>query len=245
MLKGKTAIITGASRGIGKAIAIKYAEYGAFVGINYLSNDKQAIDTLKNVEKAGGDGILLKGDISKPEQVEKIINDFLKKTDNIDVLVNNAGIYIRNKLNEITYEKWNKVIETNLSSCFYLSKKVIQHMKENSCIIFISSQIAFRGTPHGLDYASTKAGMLGMMRSLALEFSDKKIRVNAIAPGIIDTDIISNYTREMKQKRAQEIPLKRIGTPEDIANTCLFLASDMSSYITGETINVNGGYYIH
>lgn len=245
MLKRKTAIITGASRGIGKAIAIKYAENGAYVGINYLSNDKKAEDTLKKVKKAGGNGILLKGDISNPKQVERIINQFLKKTDQIDVLVNNAGIYIRNKLNEITNEKWNKVIEINLSSCFYISKKVIRYMKPNSSIIFISSQIAFRGTPHGADYATTKAGMLGMMRSLALELSDKKIRVNAIAPGIIDTDIIANYTEEMKQKRAKEIPLKRIGTPIDIANTCLFLASDMSSYITGETINVNGGYYIH
>lgn len=245
MLKGKTAIITGASRGIGKAIAIKYAQNGAYVGINYLSNDKQAKDTLKKVKKAGGDGIILKGDISKPEQVEKIINNFLETNKYIDILVNNAGIYIRDKIDEITNEKWKKVIDTNLSSCFYLSKKVIPHMKSDSSIIFISSQIAFRGTPHGLDYATTKAGMLGMMKSLALELSDKKIRVNAIAPGLIDTDIISNYTKEMKEKRAQEIPLKRIGMPEDIANACLFLASDMSSYVTGETINVNGGYYIH
>jgi 3-oxoacyl-[acyl-carrier protein] reductase len=118
-------------------------------------------------------------------------------------------------------------------------------MKSGGRIIFISSQLAFKGSPHGSDYTTSKAGMLGLMRSLALELSGRNILVNAVAPGTIDTDIIAGYTKEMREKRAKEIPLGRLGVPEDVANVCLFLASDLSSYITGETINVNGGLYIH
>jgi len=118
-------------------------------------------------------------------------------------------------------------------------------MKPGGKIIFISSQLAFKGSSHGADYASSKAGILGLMRSLALELASKKINVNAVAPGTIDTDIIANYSKELRKQRIQEIPLKRLGTPKDVANTCLFLASNLSDYITGETINVNGALYIH
>jgi 3-oxoacyl-[acyl-carrier protein] reductase len=117
-------------------------------------------------------------------------------------------------------------------------------MQKNSKIIFISSQLAQKGSTHGGDYASSKAGILGLMKSLALELSERNINVNAVAPGTIDTDLLESYTKEMRQKRIDEIPLKRLGTPEDVANTCLFLATELSSYITGETINVNGGLYI-
>jgi 3-oxoacyl-[acyl-carrier protein] reductase len=245
MLKGKTCLITGASRGIGRGIAEKFAEHGAFIGINYYSNHEKARETLEKVIKNGSKGILLKGDVSNPNDVEKIISTFIKKAKNIDILVNNAGIYVRNNFQEITNESWDKVLKTNLTSCFYICKKSLPYMKSGSNIIFISSQLAFKGTPHGTDYATTKAGMLGLMRSLALELADKKIRVNAVAPGTINTDLIVNYSKKMRQQRINEIPLKRIGTPEDIANACLFLGSNLSSYITGETINVNGGLYIH
>ena len=117
-------------------------------------------------------------------------------------------------------------------------------MKKDSKIIFISSQLALKGSSHGADYASSKAGILGLMKSLAVELADKKINVNAVAPGTIDTDLLANYTQDMRNERIKEIPLKRLGTPEDVASTCLFLATEMSSYITGETINVNGGLYI-
>ena len=121
----------------------------------------------------------------------------------------------------------------------------IPHMKKGGRIIFISSQLAFKGSSHGADYAASKAGILGLMRSLALELADKKINVNAVAPGTIDTDIIASYTEKQRREREMQIPLKRIGSPEDIANACLFLASSLSGYITGETIHVNGGLYIH
>jgi 3-oxoacyl-[acyl-carrier protein] reductase len=245
MLRGKTALVTGASRGIGRGIALKFSENNAFVGINYVSNDKKAEETLGDVRKKGGDGLLLKGDVSKTSDVDRIIGKLVKKQGKIDILVNNAGIYFRNNFLEIPVETWDKVVKNNLSSCFYITKKALPFIKPGGRIIFISSQLAFRGSSHGSDYAASKAGMLGLMRSLALELADKKILVNAVAPGTIDTDIIGHYTKEMRNKRIKEIPLKRLGTSEDIANACLFLASDMSDYITGETINVNGGIYIH
>jgi 3-oxoacyl-[acyl-carrier protein] reductase len=244
MLKGKIALITGASRGIGREIALKFAEYGAFVGINYISNYKKAKETLNKIKKQNGDGMLLKCDISNPEDVKKIVKKLVKNKNNIDILVNNAGVYYRNNFEKISDKTWNKVISINLTGCFYLCKNVIPYMKPHSKIIFISSQLALKGSSHGADYATSKAGILGLMRSLSLELAKKKINVNAVAPGTIDTDIIANYTQKMRQKRIKEIPLKRLGTPEDVANTCVFLASDLSDYITGETINVNGGLYI-
>lgn len=245
MLNGKTAIVTGASRGIGKAIAIKYAEQGAYVGINYVQNDDEAEKTLKIIKEKGGEGILLKADVSKKDEVEKMIKKIVEKTGKIDILVNNAGIYVRNSFEKIPPNTWEKILSVNLTGCYNLCKTCIPHMGIDSRIIFISSQLAFKGSDHGSDYATTKAGMLGLMRSLALEFADKKILVNAVAPGTIDTDIIAHYSEEQRMQRISEIPLKRMGKPEDIADTCLFLASDMSNYITGETINVNGGLYIH
>ena len=244
MLSGKNALITGASRGIGKAIAIKFAENGAFVGINYNRSEDKAKEVLKIVKSKGGEGILLKGDVSSPKDCKKIVDDFVGERESIDVLVLNAGIYERGGFLEIDEKRWERVISTNLSSCYYILKFAIPHMKEGGSIIFISSQLAFKGSRHGADYAASKAGMLGLMRSLALELAPK-IRVNAVAPGTIDTDIISSYTQEMREKRISEIPLRRLGKPEDVANVCLFLASDLSSYITGEVINVNGGLYIH
>ena len=245
MLKGKTAFITGASRGIGRGIAHKFVENGAYVGINYHSYEKGAKETLKLIQNNGGDGILLKGDVSKPKEVENIVNTFIDKTGQIDILVNNAGIYDRNYFDELSIDKWNNVLSINLTGCFNISKQAIPHMKEGSKIIFISSQLALKGSTHGADYATSKAGILGLARSLALELADRKINVNSVAPGTIDTDIIANYTEEIKKQRIKDIPLKRLGTAEDVANICLFLASDLSNYITGETINVNGGLYIH
>lgn len=245
MLKGKTALITGASRGIGKGIALNFGKHGAFVGINYLSNDIAANDTIGLVKKNGGNGMLLKGDVSKVSDVNNIVNKLINNQGQIDILVNNAGIYNRKSFENISYEIWNKIISVNLTSCFLLCKHVIPYMKPGSKIIFISSQLAFRGSSHGADYATTKSGILGLMRSISLELADRKICVNAVAPGTIDTDIISNYTEKMRNDRIKKIPLGRLGTPEDVANCCLFLASNLSSYITGETINVNGGLYIH
>lgn len=245
LLKNKNAIITGASRGIGRGIAVKFAENSCFVGINYVSNKEKAEETLRLVKKHGGDGFLLKGNVSKKEDVDRIIKEFVDHRGKIDILVNNAGIYKRNKFSDLSFEEWKKIISVNLDGSFYMTSKALSYIPKGGRVIFISSQLAFRGSSHGSDYAASKAGQLGLMRSLALELADKKICVNAVAPGTIDTDIIAGYSEEMRRKRADKIPLKRLGQPDDIANACLFLASNMSDYITGETINVNGGLYIH
>ncbi len=245
MLSSKTALITGASRGIGKGIAIKFAKNNCFVGINYVSDEKSAKETLETIRKNGGEGLLLKGDISNIKDCEKCVEKLVKKRKNIDILVNNAGIYFRNSIETLDEKTWKKVLSVNLDGSYNMTKQVLPYMKKDGRIIFISSQLAFKGSSHGSDYSASKAGQLGLMRSLSLELADKKILVNAIAPGTIDTDIISDYTEKQREKRRKEIPLKRLGKPEDIANACLFLASDMSNYVTGETINVNGGLYIH
>ena len=245
MLKGKTALITGASRGIGKAIAQQFAEQNCYVGINYISHDKAAEQTLKSLKNKDQSGMLLKGDISIKKQVSNIISDLTKKRKNIDILVHNAGIYHRHDFKDITPNEWNKIMNVNLNAAYTLTKEALPYIPNNGRIIFISSQLAFKGTSHGADYATSKAGLLGLMRSLSLELSQKNILVNAIAPGTIDTDIIANYSEQQRQSRMNEIPLHRLGKPKDIASVSLFLASDLASYITGETINVNGGLYIH
>ncbi|RLF42663.1 MAG: SDR family NAD(P)-dependent oxidoreductase [Thermoplasmata archaeon] len=243
MLQGKKAIVTGASRGIGKAIAIKFAEHGAFVGINYFKSYEKAKEVLKEVKKYS-DGILLQGDVGKFIEAGRIVEEFINIAGEINVLVNNAGIYKRSKFEELAEKQWDATMETNLKSCYNMCKNALPYMKEGSKIIFISSQLALRGSSHGADYAASKAGILGLMKSLALELATRKINVNAVAPGTIDTDIIADYTEEQRRKRTEEIPLKRLGLPEDVANVCLFLASDLADYITGEVILVTGGLYI-
>jgi 3-oxoacyl-[acyl-carrier protein] reductase len=245
MFTGKTILITGASRGIGKGIASKFAEYRAYIGINFVSNEKAAEETLQQVKKKGGNGILLKADISQQSDVDAMLETLLDARRFIDILVNNAGVYERKNIDKLTPSQWGHTLSVNLTGSFLVSKQVIPYLKPRGRIIFISSQLAFRGSFHGADYGASKAGILGLMKSLALELAPKQITVNAIAPGLIDTDILSDYTPEMKRERAKEIPLRRLGTPEDIAYTCVFLASDQASYITGETININGGLYIH
>ncbi|MCD6146656.1 MAG: SDR family oxidoreductase [Thermoplasmata archaeon] len=244
LLEGKTALVTGASRGIGRAIAIKFAEHGAFVGINYFKSREKAEKVLDEVKKYS-DGMILKADVSDDMEVKKMVEIFVEKAEKIDILVNNAGIYRRSLFLHIKPEQWDEIMNVNLKGCYNVCRHSIPYMKEGGKIVFMSSQLAFKGSTHGADYAASKAGILGFMRSLALELADRKINVNAVAPGTIDTDIIASYTPEQREKRAMEVPLKRIGMPEDVANACLFLASGLSDYITGETIHVNGGLYIH
>jgi len=244
LLRDKNAIVTGASRGIGRAVAIKFAENGAFVGINYRRSEKSARELLTYLKDRGYGGMLLKADISSRKDVDNMVKRFVSERKSIDILVLNAGIYERGSFMDISEDRWSRVISTNLTGCYYVLKGSLPFMKEGGSIIFVSSQLAFKGSRHGADYAASKAGMLGLMRSLALELAPK-IRVNAVAPGTIDTDMISDYTEEMRKRRIEEIPMKRLGKPEDVANACLFLASNLSEYITGEVLNVNGGLYIH
>ena len=243
MLKGKKALITGASRGIGRAIAIKFAKNGAIVGINYFKSENEARKVLELVNEHSK-GVLLKGDVGSYKEAKKIVKDFIKFAGGIDILVNNAGIYERKNFEELSEEQWDETLRINLKGSFNICKHAIPYMKEGGKIIFISSQLALKGSSHGADYAASKAGLLGLMKSLAIELASRKINVNAIAPGTIDTDIIAGYSVKERMEREKQIPLGRIGKPEDVANVALFLASDLANYVTGEVILVTGGLYI-
>ncbi len=246
MLEGRRVLISGASRGIGRGIAIRFAKEGALVGINYVSNDDDAREVLDEVNEIS-EGMLLKGDVSKEDEVSRVVNEFTKKFGGIDILVNNAGIYIRKDVEESTVEDYDRTMEVNVRGAFLLSKFVVPHLIKSNFgrMINISSQLAFKGSTHGTAYVTSKTALIGLTRALALELASEGITVNAIAPGTIDTDIIAGYTEEERKERAESIPIKRIGTPEDIANAALFLASDMGSYVVGEVIGVNGGSALH
>ncbi|MEF8873290.1 MAG: 3-oxoacyl-ACP reductase family protein [Candidatus Thermoplasmatota archaeon] len=246
MLEGKKALVTGASRGIGRAIAKRFAEEGATVGINYRSNDEKAKQVLDQVD-ASSKGMLLKGDVSKENDCKEMIDRFTEEYRGLDMLVNNAGIYKRKDLEEATVEDFDRIMAVNTRGPFMLCKFSLPFLKESSSgrIINMSSQLAFKGSDHGVSYVVSKASLLGLTRALALELGPKGITVNGVAPGTIDTDIIAGYSEEKRRKRAESIPVKRLGDPEDIADACLYLASGMGSYVNGEVIGVNGGSSIH
>lgn len=245
-VENKKVLITGASRGIGRGIAKKFAEEGAKVGINYYSSDEKAEEVLEYVNKRS-EGILLKGDISKEKNCKKIISDFTERYEGLDVLINNAGIYKRKSIEETNPKDFDKTMSVNVRGAFLMSKYSLEYLKQSPSgrIINMSSQLAFKGSDHGTSYVVSKAALLGLTRALALELGPEGINVNGIAPGTIDTDIISNYSEEKRKRRAENIPLKRIGDPEDIADIALFLASEEGDYLTGEIIGVNGGSAIH
>ncbi len=242
MLEGRKAIVTGASRGIGRAIAVKFAKQGAVVGINYHQDDGKAEKVLSKVEKYS-DGLLLKGDVSVEADARRIVCEFAEKYGGLDILVNNAGIYVRKDLEGSTIDDYDRTMEVNVRGPFMLSKFSLPHLMESDHgrIINVSSQLAFKGSTHGTAYVTSKSAINGLTRALALELGPKGITVNAIAPGTIDTDIISSYSEEKKKIRAANIPVGRIGEPMDIAYAALYLASDLGSYVNGEVFNVNGG----
>ncbi len=246
MLEGRKVIVTGASRGIGKGIAVKFAGEGAFVGINYVSSDDDAREVLDEVNEVS-EGRLLKGDVRKEEEAQLIVNEFVEKFDGMDILVNNAGIYIRKGIDESTLDDYNRTMQVNVRGAFILSKLALPYLKDSGYgrIINLSSQLAFKGSTHGTAYVTSKTALIGLTRALALELAPYGITVNAIAPGTIDTDIIAGYSDEQREERARSIPIKRIGTPEDIADAALYLASDRGSYVVGEVLGVNGGSALH
>lgn len=243
MLEGKTAIITGASKGIGRGIAEVFVQHGCNVAFTYLSS----VEKGKAVEEAlaGGD-VMVKGyrsDASVMAQAEQLIEDVLADFGKIDIVVNNAGITRDNLLMRMTEDDFNEVIRVNLNSVFNMTKAVQRtFLKQRSgSIINMSSVVGAKGNAGQANYAASKAGAIGFTKSIALELGSRNIRCNAIAPGFIETEMTAVLDENTVQGWRDSIPLKRGGTPEDIANACLFLASDMSSYITGQVLHVNGG----
>ena len=249
LLEGKVAIVTGAARGIGEAIALKFAEHGANVAFSYVSDSSAEKATVLE-EKLKALGVKAKsyrsnaGDFA---QCEAFVNDVLKEFGSVDICVNNAGISKDNLLLRMSPDQWEDVIKVNLNSVFYMTKQVIKSMMKarNGAIINMSSVIGEMGNAGQSSYAASKAGIIGFTKSVAKELGSRNIRCNAIAPGFVETDMTS-YLKEgdAGDKYKAGIPLGRFATAEDIANTTLFLASDMGSYITGQTISVCGGLNI-
>jgi 3-oxoacyl-[acyl-carrier protein] reductase len=243
LLQGKIAIITGASRGIGKSIAKSFIAQGATVAFTYRSSEEKAIELEKELTLNGGKAKGFKSDASKMSDAESLVKDVLEAFGTIDIVVNNAGITDDTLLIRMSEEQWDRVINVNLKSCFNLTKAVLKTMLKArfGSIINISSVVGVQGNAGQANYAASKAGILGFTKSIALELGSRNIRCNAIAPGFIETEMTAKLDPDTVQGWRNAIPLKRGGTPEDIANACIFLASDMSSYVTGQTLNVCGG----
>ena len=243
LLDGKTAIITGASRGIGKGIALAFAQHGANVAFTY-SSSAEAAKALEN--ELNSLGIKAKGyqsDAASFDQAQQLADDVVKEFGSIDILVNNAGITKDNLLMRISEEDFDKVIEVNLKSVFNMTKAVQRTMlkQRKGSIINMSSVVGVKVNAGQTNYAASKAGIIGFSKSVALELGSRNIRSNVIAPGFIETEMTAKLDENTVKGWREAIPLKRGGTPEDIANACVFLASDMSDYITGQTLNVDGG----
>ena len=243
LLTEKTALITGASRGIGAAIALKFAEQGANIAFTYHSSKEKAEVLQKKLAEYGIKAQAYQSDASSFEATEELIKTVLEDFGNIDILVNNAGITRDNLMLRMKEEDWDKVIQNNLKSVFNLTKHLLRPMmkQRKGSIINISSIVGITGQAGQANYAASKAGIIGFSKSIAREMGSRNIRCNVIAPGFIGTDMTNKLDEKTKETYLNQIPLKRLGEGEDVANTALFLASNLSSYITGQVISVCGG----
>lgn len=243
LLKGKTAIVTGATRGIGKGVALKLAEQGANIAFTYVSSSEKALALENELQAFGVKAKAYKSDASLMKDAEELIKDVLENFESIDVLVNNAGITKDNLLMRMSEEDFDRVLEVNLKSIFNMTKAVQRTMlkQRSGSIVNMTSVVGVKGNAGQSNYAASKAGVIGFTKSIALELGSRNIRCNAIAPGFIETEMTENLGEEVIKNWRDSIPLKRGGTPEDVANTTLFLVSDLSAYITGQTLHVCGG----
>ncbi len=243
LLENKVALITGASRGIGEAIALKFAEHGANIAFTYLSSDEKAKTLEEKLAAFGVRAKAFKSDAGQYAAAEALANDVTKEFGTIDICVNNAGISRDNLLLRLTPEQWDEVMAANLKSVYNLTRQVIKPMMKsrNGSIINMSSVVGIMGNGGQSAYAASKAGIIGFTKSIAQELGSRNIRCNAIAPGFIETDMTGYLKEGGSEKWFSQIPLGRFGKPEEIANACLFLASDMGAYITGQVIAVDGG----
>ena len=243
LLKGKTIIITGASREIGKGIATTLAQNGANIAFTYSQSVDSANKLVKEIKDLGVNCKAYKSNAASYEEAQSLAQNILKDFETFDVLINNAGITKDNLLMRMSEEDFDKVIEVNLKSVFNMVKACqrVFLKKRSGSIISISSIVGIKGNPGQSNYAASKAGIIGFSKSVALELGSRNIRSNVVAPGFIETEMTNELNKEVVEKWIEGIPLKRGGKPEDVANVCLFLSSDLSSFITGQVINVDGG----
>jgi 3-oxoacyl-[acyl-carrier protein] reductase len=243
LLEGKTALITGASRGIGRAIAIRFAKEGANIAVTNISEDFQFCEVCAECEKFGVKVKRYVSNAADYESSQNVIDEILKDFDTIDILVNNAGITRDTLLMRMTEQQWDDVMAVNLKSVFNLTKAILRPMmkQKSGSIINMSSVVGVSGNAGQSNYSASKAGIIGFTKSVAKELGSRNIRCNAIAPGFIMTEMTEKLPEDVKNEWIGKIPLRRGGTPDDVADVTLFLASDLSTYVTGQVINVCGG----
>ncbi|MFQ5959958.1 MAG: 3-oxoacyl-[acyl-carrier-protein] reductase [Candidatus Methylomirabilales bacterium] len=245
-LKGRVAVVTGGSRGIGRAIALALAEAGADVAINYQRNKASAQEVAQAIEKMGRAAEFCQADISNPEQVLRMRDAILQRFERVDILVNNAGINRDKSFINMDYETWKAVVSVDLDGAFHCTKAFVVGMKTRGYgrIINISSVVGQMGNFGQANYAAAKAALLGLTKTLAKEFAAKGVTVNAVAPGFIETEMVTATPDEVKETVLAQIPLRRFGRPEEVAHAVVFLASEDAGFITGQALNVNGGIYM-
>ena len=246
-LRNKVAIITGGDSGIGRAVAIAFAREGADVSVVYLEEEKDANETRRLVEKEGHECLLIRGDLGQEEFCRKAVEQTVKEFGKLDVLVNNAAEqHPQESIEKITAKQLERTFRTNIFSMFFMTKAALKHLKKGAAIINTTSVTAYKGSPHLLDYSSTKGAITAFTRSLSQALADKAIRVNGVAPGPIWTPLIpSTFPSEDVESFGSDVPLRRPGQPEEIAPSFVFLASDDSSYMTGQILHPNGGTVVN
>lgn len=244
-LKGKCAIVTGGSRGVGRGIALALAEEGVSVVVNYNKSEKSALDIINHIVKNGGKAIAVKADLGNPDDCENLINEAERAFGGVDILVNNAGVWPKNWVQDIPLDEWKKTIDVNLTSVFLTSQAFVKYnmaQKRGGRILNITSQAAFHGSTTGhAHYAASKAGVVSLTVSMAREMAQYGITVNAVALGMVRTDMVGSAIEKNEDYYLKRIPIGRLAEPEDIAKIVLFMVSDPASYITGATIDATGG----
>jgi len=242
-LAGKTALVTGASRGIGREIAIELAKQGANVAVNYAGSESKANEVVDEIKALGKEAFAIKCDVSNSDEVASMVKETVERFGKLDILVNNAGITKDNLLMRMKEEEWDDVININLKGVFLCTKAVTRQMMKQRMgrIINIASIVGVSGNPGQANYVAAKAGVIGLTKTTAKELASRNITVNAIAPGFITTDMTDKLTEDVKTEMLKQIPLARFGEPKDIAKVTAFLASDDASYMTGQTLHIDGG----
>ncbi|NQW23871.1 MAG: 3-oxoacyl-[acyl-carrier-protein] reductase [SAR202 cluster bacterium] len=242
-LSGKIALVTGASRGIGAVVASRLAQAGVKVGVNYHASPDAAKLVVESITKAGGEAIMVGGDVSQQEAAESVIKQIVEHWGNIDILVNNAGINKDRLLMRMTPEDFDSVMDVNLRGAFLCSKYVMPHLikQRSGRVINMSSVVGLSGNPGQANYAAAKAGLIGLTKAVAREVASRNVTVNALAPGYITTGMVDELSKETQAKILDRIPMGRFGTAEDVAESVVFLCSDGASYITGQVLTIDGG----